>query len=142
MTENGKKTVKSKKGGWQMERRSHKRICLHMKARIIFDDETYEGYIENVSENGIGSFITSSLKSKEALVYSDIIELDVENPLDETIHLNCRVKWIKRGLFSGTVIGLGVEIIDRIAEYRNWLKKLLLIDEIEELDRQSILIYN
>jgi len=113
-----------------------------MKARIIFDDETYEGYIENVSENGMGSFIASSLKNKEALAYSDIIELDVENPSDKTMHLNCKVIWIKRGLFSGTIIGLGVEIIDKLAEYRDWLKTLLLIDAIEELDQQSILICN
>ena len=125
-----------------MKRRLHKRIYLHMKARIISDDQIYEGYIETVSENGIGSFIASSTKNKEALATSNIIELDMGNPLDGTMHLNCKVKWIKRGFFSGSIIGLGVEIIDKIAEYRDWLKKLLLIDAIEELDQQSILIYN
>jgi len=125
-----------------MERKLHKRIYLHMKARIILNDDIYEGYVETVSENGIGSFIAYSTKYKEGLTSSEFIELDLENPLDETMHLNCRVKWIKRGLFSGSIIGLGVEMIDKIAEYKNWIKKLLLIDAIEELDRQSILIYN
>ena len=118
-----------------MERRLHKGRYLHMKARIILHDDIYEGYIETVSENGIGSFIASSTKNHEPLAVSGIIELDLENPLDETMHLNCKVKWIKRGFFSGSIIGLGVEIIDKIAEYRDWLKKLLLIDAIEELDQ-------
>jgi len=125
-----------------MERRFHKRIYLHMKARIIFDDETYEGYIENASENGIGSFIGSSLKSKDALTTNDIIELNLGNPLEETMHLNCKIKWIKKGFFTGDTIGLGVEIIDKIAEYRDWIKKLIFIYVLEELDQQSILIYN
>ncbi len=109
-----------------MERRYHKRIYLHMKARIIWDDKTYDGYVEDVSESGIGSFVASSHKINNTLAPDDIIELNLQISPDKTMNLNCKIIWIKKGTFSGDTIGLGMQIIDTPSEYSAWINKLLL----------------
>ena len=132
MTDNNKKQKRISE--MNMERRFHKRIYLHMKARIISDDKTYDGYVEDVSESGIGSFVISSIKLKNTLATNDIIELNLQMPSDETMNLNCKVMWIKKGVFSDKTIGLGMQIIDTPAEYRDWINKLFLSNADDELD--------
>jgi len=107
-----------------MERRRHKRIYIHLKARITVDDRTYDGYIENISESGIGYLISSQQSIKDDFLSSKSIELSLQMQPGKTIVLDCIAKWAKKGLASGKTIGVGMNIIDPPLEYGNWVSAL------------------
>lgn len=106
-----------------MERRHLKRLYLHMKARIVLDEKEYDGYIENISENGIGYLLSASFKPRDELLSDKISELIVDIPPDTTVRLKCTVMWTKKGVFSSTTIGLGMKVINPPQEYIDWIKK-------------------
>jgi hypothetical protein len=106
-----------------MERRKHKRIYFDVKAGLTLGDKTYEGYIGNVSESGIGYMITSLVMLKGDVPPYEIIELGFETPEGKLVKLQCEVRWSKKGLFSGKTTSLGMRIIDPPPEYEQWLKE-------------------
>jgi len=114
-----------------MERRHQKRLHLHIKAKIRLDDNEYDGYIENISENGIGYLLSSSFKPRDEIRVTKYFELTLEIPLDNTVSLHCEVMWINKGTFSGSTVGLGMKIIDPPQEYIDWVNK-------ENADNESI----
>ena len=107
-----------------MERRRHKRIYIHLKARITVDDRTYDGYIENISESGIGYLMASPESITDDFLSSKSIELELQIQPGKTIVLACVAKWARKGLASGKTIGVGMSIIDPPVEYGNWLRAL------------------
>jgi len=109
-----------------MERRRHKRIYIHLKARMIVDDETYDGYIENISETGIGYLISSPARFKDDYLTNKNIELTFQIESGKTIVLACVATWSKKGLGSSKTIGFGMNIVDPPPEYEEWLRSLPL----------------
>ncbi len=107
-----------------MERRRHKRIYIHLKATITVDDRTYDGYIENISESGIGYLMASPESIKDDFLSSKSIELKLQMQPGKTIVLDCIAKWAKKGLASGKTIGVGMNIIDPPVEYGDWVSAL------------------
>ena len=106
-----------------MERRKHKRIYFDVKARLTLGDKTFEGYIGNISESGIGYQITSSVMIKSDVAPYETIELSFETPEGKTLEMQCEVRWSKKGLFSGKTTSLGMRIVDPPPEYEQWLKE-------------------
>jgi hypothetical protein len=106
-----------------MERRKHKRLYFDVKARLTLDDQTYDGYIGNVSESGIGYLITSSVMLRDEVPPYQVIELNFETPEGKKMSLQCEVRWSKKGLFSGKTTSVGMRIIDPPPEYEQWLKE-------------------
>ncbi|KPJ98069.1 MAG: hypothetical protein AMK71_12025 [Nitrospira bacterium SG8_35_4] len=117
------KDSRAEEKGKAMERRKHKRIYFDVKAGITLGDKTYEGYIGNVSESGIGYLITSSVMLKDDVPPYEIIDLSFKTPEGRRIELQCEVRWSKKGLFSGKTTSLGMRIIDPPPEYDQWLKE-------------------
>lgn len=105
-----------------VERRRHKRLYFDIKARLILDETTYEGYIGNVSESGIGYLITSSVMLREDVPPYQVIDVSFDTPDGKHIALQCEVRWAKKGLFSGKTTSVGMKIIDPPQEYVQWLK--------------------
>lgn len=106
------------------ERRRHKRIYVHLKAKITVDERTYEGYVENISESGIGYLMSSPENFKDDFLNSKEIELNIQITQDKEIVLDCVATWAKKGLTSGKTIGVGMSIIDPPPEYSEWIKVL------------------
>ncbi len=107
-----------------MERRRHKRIYVHLKATITVDDQTYEGYVENISEIGIGYLMSSPGRFKDDYLSNKSIELTMQMEPGQTIVLNCVAAWAKKGLVSGKTVGVGMNIIDPPPEYKDWVKNI------------------
>jgi len=105
-----------------MERRRHKRIYVHLKAVIMVDDQTYDGYIENISESGIGYLMSTPGRFKDDYLSNKRIELNVQMQPGKTIVLHCVGTWSKKGLGSGKTVGLGMNIIDPPPEYKDWIR--------------------
>lgn len=109
-----------------VEKRYNERMPCHLNARIVSEDKTYDGFIENASESGIGYLITSSVPLRDELEINDNVELHFQISSDDSINLNCEVVWTKRGLFSGKTIGIGINIINPPSEYKKWIRNLLI----------------
>ena len=105
-----------------MERRRHKRIYVHLKASITVDDQTFEGYVENISESGIGFLMSSPGRFKDDFLTNKDIELTLQMQPDKTIDLNCVAKWAKTGLSTSKIVGIGMNIIDPSPEYLDLVK--------------------
>jgi hypothetical protein len=107
-----------------MERRRHKRIYVHLKASIKVDEQTFDGYIENISESGVGYLMSSPGRFKDDYLTNKNIELSLQIQPDKTIVLNCVAMWAKTGLSTSKIIGIGMNIIDPPLEYGGWLRTL------------------
>ncbi|KPJ99675.1 MAG: hypothetical protein AMK71_09370 [Nitrospira bacterium SG8_35_4] len=118
-----RKDSRAEEKGKAVERRKHRRIYFDVKAGITLWDKTYEGYIGNVSESGIGYIITSSVMLKDDVPPYEIVKLSFETPEGKSVELQCEVRWSKKGLFSGKTTSLGMRIIDPPPEYEQWLKE-------------------
>jgi PilZ domain len=107
-----------------MERRRHKRIYVHLKASITVDDQTYDGYIENISESGIGYLMSSPARFKDDFLSTKRIELNFQMGPGKAIVLDCVATWSKKGLGSSKIIGVGMKIIDPPLDYGDWVRSL------------------
>ena len=109
-----------------MERRIQKRIYVNEKATIIIEDKTYNGYIVNMSEQGMSFTLNALFKVQDETVRSSAVEITFNNSSDEAVKLKCEVLWIKKGLYTGKTIALGMKIVEPPIEYQNWINKLLV----------------
>ena len=107
-----------------IEKRRHKRVYVHLKARITVDEQTYNGYIENISESGIGYLMSSPGRFKDDYLSNKSIDIDMQMQPGKTIVLSCVATWAKRGLVSDKTIGVGMNIINPPLEYLDWVKTL------------------
>lgn len=87
------------------------RITAGYKADITYEDKTYQGVIENLSETGAS--ITIVIGGKELdFTPGKTLKLEFEIQPGETISLNCKIRWSTKLPPHGQINGVGVEIID------------------------------
>ncbi len=107
-----------------MEKRRHKRVYIHQQASISVDDQTIAGYIENISESGIGYLMSSPGQFKDDFLINKTIEVHVQIQPDKMLDLMCVAIWAKRGVASSKTIGVGMSVIDPPHEFIDWVKTL------------------
>jgi hypothetical protein len=108
-----------------MEKRSSKRKSINLKANIIIDGNTYNGFIKNVSESGIGYLITSSIHISKDFTPVKKIKLNFQIPANEDMTLLCEVIWFLRTSSDAEILTLGMKIIDPPQQYAEWIKNLI-----------------
>ena len=108
-----------------MERRVHKRIYINEKATIVIDDTPYNGYVVNMSEEGVSFTLSAPFSLQDDTVRNSLVGLTFKISGNESVTLKCDVVWIKKGLYTGSTIALGVKIVEPTIEYKNWINKLL-----------------
>lgn len=93
------------------DKRVAKRIIAGYKAEITFEDKTYQGTIENISETGANILIVSL---EEGLNFTQgktlILKFGIQP--DEILTFNCIIKWSTKLPPHGFIKTIGVEIID------------------------------
>ena len=94
-----------------IDKRVAKRIIAGYKAEITFEDKTYQGVIENLSETGVSITIVSQEKEL-SFTPGKTLKLKLEIQPDETLTLNCTIKWSTKLPPHGLINGIGLEIID------------------------------
>ena len=107
-----------------MDKRRHKRIYVHLKAKITVDDQIYDGYAENVSESGIGYLMSTPGRFKDDFLGNKDIDLDMQMEPSKSILLTCVAKWARKGMATNKIIGVGMNIIDPPHEYLDWVSTL------------------
>lgn len=100
------------------------RTPVRLKAKIILGGETYPGFIQNVSESGIGYFIESVIKVEKDFTPKKMMELNFEVSSGETLKLDCEIIWCSRKSPDDKNLKIGVKIIKPSKKYKKFAKNL------------------
>jgi hypothetical protein len=100
------------------------RTPVRLKAKIISGGETYPGFIQNVSESGMGYFIESLIKVEKDFAPKKIIELSFQIPSGETLNLDCEIIWCSRKTPDDKRLTIGIKIIKPPQKYKTFSKNL------------------
>jgi hypothetical protein len=105
-----------------MEKRHSERLLCHLKAKIISAGKTFDGFIENVSEEGLEYLISSLIQVPEDFTPEKMIKLIFQNHSGETINLTCEAKWFLRSSPDSKTLTVGMKIINPPQEYRELIR--------------------
>ncbi len=108
----------------KIDRRLSQRKSAHINARVFSGGRTYNGFIGNVSEEGVEYLLTSTIKAPKDFTPEKIIVLNFQIPSGETINLYCEVKWFLRTSPYGKTLTLGLKIMDPSPIYKEFVKTL------------------
>ena len=100
------------------------RIPVFLKAQIISGGKTYPGFIQNVSERGIGYFIESVIKVEEDFNPKKIIQITFQIPSGETLILDCKIVWYSRESPDDKKLTVGIKIIEPPQQYKQFVQDL------------------
>ncbi|MBI5073715.1 MAG: PAS domain S-box protein [Nitrospirae bacterium] len=107
-----------------MQRRRSERIPLNLPAKIFLGGKSYDGTLINVSEDGIGSSVTSVVEAQEEFIPVNNIQLHFQDPSGKAIDLVCELAWFSRGEDNARKITIGMKIINPPLIYRVFIKTL------------------
>ncbi len=106
-----------------MEKRHSDRATCHLKVKIVSADITYDGFIENVSEEGFECMIPSFIQAPEDFALDNMIKLEFLGPSGETINLNCVAIWHLRSSLDYKKMLMGMKIIEPSQDYNDLMRK-------------------
>ncbi|GBE39441.1 PilZ domain protein [bacterium BMS3Bbin08] len=89
---------------------------VSIEAELYIGGKHYEGVIENLSAEGF-HFSAVPSKMPSDLYPGDEVELAFNLPSEETLILQCNVKWAEKTRPESTPGTLGLEITERSFEY-------------------------
>ena len=135
-----------------MGKRFCEKTAVNLYAKIIIGDKTYNGYIENVSQEGAEYLMTClinvsteakakkiteihfkvSSKDSEDFKPEKTAEVHFQTPSGEAINLNCEVIWFSVSQYDNRTEVFGMAIINPPAQYKEFLKSLNTADELVE----------
>ena len=105
-------------------RRESPRTHSNIDAKIISEGKTFEGSIENVSEDGMEYLMTSFIQASKDFTPDKRIDLVFKAPSGEMISLDCEVVWFLKAEPREDNLVLGMRIINPPVQYRNMVKDL------------------
>jgi len=109
-----------------MGKRRSERIAVNFNTKIILAGKAYDGYITNVSQDGIGCSITSVLKAPKDFIPIKIPELRFELPSGEPVNLICELAWFTGTELDDQQLTLGLKIIEPSPRYNEFIKELFV----------------
>lgn len=107
-----------------MQRRQSERIPLNLPAKLFLGGKPYDGTIVNVSEDGIGSAVTSVVEASAEFMPINNIQLHFQDPSGTAIDLVCELAWFSRNEINLQEITIGMKIINPPLMYKVFIKKL------------------
>jgi len=107
-----------------MQRRRSERIPLNLPSKIFLGRSAYDGTVINVSEDGIGSAVTSVIEATAEFIPVNNIHLQFQDPSGKAIELFCELAWFSRSKVDPGEITIGMKIIDPPLMFKVFVKKL------------------
>ena len=107
------------------ENRRSKRVNLSLFAELKFADKNLNGFIENVSENGIFKKVFSDVEV-QGFIPGINVGVNFMLPSDDIIDLQCKIKWLNMNSqqFSEIMYNVGMEIIEPPNAYLKFVNNL------------------
>lgn len=106
-----------------MNTRRHKRFVITLNAQIVIGENTYDGVISNVSEEGVSSTITTAIKTDDTFSPQKHIRLIFELPTGSLVKLDCEIRWYLRPQQKGKNLLMGLHIVDPPEKYTEWIQR-------------------
>lgn len=107
-----------------MERRNSERIPINLKATISSEGNSFEGIVENMSEDGLEYFMTSIVKVPQDFVPKKLMNISFQDRSGEMFSLICELIWFLETHKEGKNLLLGMKIIDPPFTYKEMVKGL------------------
>ncbi len=107
-----------------MRRRRSERISLSLPTKILLGGRSFDGLIVNVSEDGVGSSVTSVVEAHEEFIPVHNIKLHFQEPSGKDIDLVCELVWFSRSQDDFRRITMGMKILDAPLMYKVFIKTL------------------
>ena len=108
----------------QMQRRRSERIPLNLPTKILLGGKPYDGTLINVSEDGVGSSVTSVVEAQEEFIPVNNIQLHFQDPSGKPIDLLCELAWFSRSEDDVRKITIGMKILNPPLMYKVFIKTL------------------
>lgn len=105
-----------------MEKRKFVRKPCHLDAAIISGDKIYDGYIGNISEEGLEYLMTAYVQSPRDFTPERILQLNFPVSVKETVNLTCEAIWFLRAVSLDQTL-IGMKIINPPQKYRELIRK-------------------
>lgn len=105
------------------EKRIHERIIVRIKAVLTFENISYVGMIENISEYGF-YMISLPLKHRVEFRIGSLHEMKLRILPGKSVNMHCKVQWAYRTPPYGLTHSVGMEILDPSPAYRQFLSTL------------------
>lgn len=119
-----------------MEKRQSNRFNVYFNADIISGNAVYNGFVGNLSENGLYARISSADSRMVFPDFADFI-LRLRLPDKESLNLLCRLIWASEILLNNTdsesAYNMGFEILGPVSEYRAFHENMLMENFNERL---------
>lgn len=111
--------------GIATEHRRSNRVDLSLFAELTFANKNLNGFIENMSENGIFKRVFSDAEF-QGLLSGINVGVNFMLPSDNVIDLQCNVKWLNvyAKPFSEIIYNVGMEIIKPPKRYLKFVNDL------------------
>ena len=113
-------------GNYYPEQR-FKRYNVNLESLIVSNDRTYEGFIQNVSEEGLAYESDSFPSNLQEFSPEKTINVILKMPSGETLILNCEIKWSSEQSpwplpKNYSTLGMGMQIINPPETYREYVR--------------------
>jgi hypothetical protein len=104
-----------------------KRKSVHFPITLIADDNTFSGFITNLSSSGVSMYVDITFH-KELINFNkeSTLSLEFQSPVGELISLNCRVKWLRVQELApqSLMTSMGMEIIAPPSNFLSLIRRL------------------
>jgi len=101
-----------------MQKRRSTRIIKRLEIKVISGGISFTGITSNLSEHGI------FIRTKKGFAPGTTLELDLQLPSGENLHLHGKVKRTVKTQFHDVKNGMGVELLDTPPKFIEFLKTL------------------
>ncbi|MBL7049530.1 MAG: PilZ domain-containing protein [Nitrospira sp.] len=107
-----------------IDRRHAGRNLCNLSAKISSQNITYDGLIENVTEDGLEYLMTSFIEVSTDFTPEKILDMKFTMPDGEELNLNCEVQWYMKTSPEEKKLMLGMKIIEPPETYRALVRAL------------------
>jgi len=121
-----------------MQRRRAERIPVNLPTKILLGGKFYDGIIVNVSEDGVGSSVTSIVDAHDEFIPVHNIELHFQDFSGNSIDLVCELAWFSRRDDDSRRITIGMKIINAPLVYMAFIKALY-DEDLKKISKERLI---
>lgn len=99
-------------------------MAVRLQAEMVMEGNTYEGFIENCSREGILKIIPH--ERLQNFLPGTTIEIRFQTPSGKTLNLNCEIRWLRfqTNMPFGLNHFVGMEIINPPRLYNEFIQTI------------------
>ena len=105
-----------------MEKRLYNRVVVQFEAEIASDGKVHPGKIKDISEEGLGSILTTQIDVGEGFSPDHLIRVNFQLPDGKKLSFECEIRWLTWDEPERKQLTLGVKIIKPTAEYIEYIR--------------------